>query len=243
MKNHFYNSDVFFKLAFGQNNKKSYMLRRFLVEGVVGNDISVEYTCVNPEITPQIISNKKAILDIYMNMGEVEIDIEMQRSKLSPFVNRRFMHYASKLINYQLKPGQSSGSLKDLIQIIFIEDVDKRNPCLIDRYCSRNLSLNKQLGYIQTTIYIYLPYINEIANNNTLNEWEAIIYLLHNGELNNIEHEKGEMIDMLEKMYAEFNQDENLIKETSLRYYTEVDLNEWHDYDVKVAKEQGIEKG
>ncbi|MEG0685378.1 MAG: PD-(D/E)XK nuclease family transposase, partial [Coprobacillus sp.] len=104
MKNHFYNSDVFFKLAFGQNDKESFTLRRFLVEGIIGKNKPINYTCVNPEISSQIISHKKAILDIYMNMGEIEMDIEMQKSKMSPFINRRFIHYASKLINYQLKP-------------------------------------------------------------------------------------------------------------------------------------------
>ncbi|MEG0276423.1 MAG: hypothetical protein RR630_05280 [Coprobacillus sp.] len=92
---------------------------------------------------------------------------------------------------------------------------------------------------IQTTIYVYLPYIEELAKNKVLGEWEALIYLIHNGDLDNIEYERGEMIEMLEEKYEEFNQDEQLVKETSLRYYTEMDLNEWHDYDVKVAKEQG----
>lgn len=65
MKNHFYNSDVFFKLAFGQNNKESYMLRRFLIEGIIGKDMAIQYTCVNPEITPQIISNKSYFRYLY----------------------------------------------------------------------------------------------------------------------------------------------------------------------------------
>ncbi|MEG0276424.1 MAG: hypothetical protein RR630_05285 [Coprobacillus sp.] len=48
---------------------------------------------------------------------------------------------------------------------------------------------------------------------------------------------------MFIKTYIEVNQDEQPLTETGLRYYTEMDLNEWHDYDVKVAKEEGFKLG
>ena len=125
---------------------------------------------------------------------------------MSVFLNRRFIHYSCRLIDYQLEAGDTSGKLKELIQIVFIRDIDKRCPRLMDDFYAKNTYNISQLGYLQTTIYVYLPYVNKIASEKEcLSEFEALIYLMENGNVEGIKYEEKEgMIKMMKKKYNKF---------------------------------------
>ena len=116
---------------------------------------------------------------------------------------------------------------------------------MIDDFYAKNHHHVSQLGYLQTTIYVYLPYINVIASEKAvLSEFEALLYLMENGNLDGIEYEEKEgMIEMMKKKYEKFTGDEKLIKEVDARYQVQYDFQEWHDYDVEYAKNEGIEQG
>ncbi|MCR1888228.1 PD-(D/E)XK nuclease family transposase [Longibaculum muris] len=241
----YYVSDVFFKLTFGQNTSESKRLREFLLKNIIPlvpiHDLSV----ANPELTPQMIRMKNNILDIHMQNNQYEIDMEMQNSKMSVFLNRRFIHYSCRLIDYQLEAGDTSGKLKELIQIVFIRDIDKRCPRLMDDFYAKNTYNISQLGYLQTTIYVYLPYVNKIASEKEcLSEFEALIYLMENGNVEGIKYEEKEgMIKMMKKKYNKFIKDKKMVKEVDARYQVQYDFQEWHDVDVEYAKKAGLEEG
>ena len=164
---------------------------------------------------------------------------------MSVFLNRRFIHYSCRLIDYQLEAGDTSGKLKELIQIVFIRDIDKRCPRLMDDFYAKNTYNISQLGYLQTTIYVYLPYVNKIASEKEcLSEFEALIYLMENGNVEGIKYEEKEgMIKMMKKKYNKFIKDKKMVKEVDARYQVQYDFQEWHDVDVEYAKKAGLEEG
>ena len=241
----YYVSDVFFKLVFGQNDIDSRSLRSFLLRNIIPDVPISDLSVSNPELTPAMIRMKNNILDIHMQNNLYELDMEMQNSKMTIYLNRRFIHYSCRLIDYQLDAGDTSGKLKELIQIIFIRDTNERCPKLMDDFYAKNQENLSQLGYLQTTIYVYLPYINEIAKTKEkLNEFEALLYLIENGNLENIKYEEKEgVITKMKKKYEKFMKNKAMVKDVDERYQVQVDFQQWHDYDVEYAKKEGLGKG
>lgn len=240
-----YNCDVFFKYAFGRNTTDSQTMRTFMLQNFISIDLD-NYDVDNPELIPESIKDKTVILDIYMRKSFVEIDMEMQKSHLSRYLHRRFLHYSSKLVASQLAPGETAHDLKDVIQIIFVEDIDRRHPCLVDYYHAKQHQGDLALPhYIQTTIYVYLPYIEEISKKKEkLTEFEALIYLIHTNTLEGIdyEEEKG-VIQIMERLHSSFVQNQSLMEATMVRYQQKENFQLWHDMDVEDARNEGIEYG
>lgn len=240
-----YNSDVFFKYVFGRNTHVSTLLRDFLFKHLLPvkvDDLSVS----NPELIPQYIKDKNIILDIYINNEFLDIDIEMQKSSLSQYLYKRFQYYGAKMIASQLDIGDDFRKIKNVYQIIFIEDIDKHNPKLIERYYAKEYSGDKSYPYyVHTTIYVYLPYIEVIKEEKeVLSEIEALLYLIHKGTIENIKYDKKKgVVEMVEMLHKEFMGNRRLVEATMVRNQMREDFQAWHDMDVEEAKEEGIEEG
>ncbi|MEG0276310.1 MAG: Rpn family recombination-promoting nuclease/putative transposase [Coprobacillus sp.] len=240
-----YNSDVFFKYVFGRNTYASIKVRRFLLEQLL--PIQLDNIIVdNPELIPRYIRDKDVILDIYMNRNSDEINIEMQKSLLSKYIYKRFQYYAAKMIANQLQVGDGFVKIKDIYQVILIEDYDRSNPKLIETFHAKQHIGEKELPfYIHTSVYVYLPYIEKIAESkDKLTEAEAMFYLIHKGTLEGIEYEEKEgVIKMIELLHRDFMKNKSLMEATRARYQKKEDYQAWHDMDVEEAKEQGMEQG
>lgn len=240
-----YKSDVHFKYCFGTNTKESLFLRGFLLENLLPIRVDNWYAD-NPELIPESMVDKESILDVYMTRGKVLVDLEMQVSSLSSYMYKRFQYYGAKMLAYQLSPGEKFRSIRDIYQIIIVNDVDKVNPSLVKTYCTKEQTQNKDLPYyVQTTIYVFLPYIEEIVKEKEeLNEFEAMLYLIYKGTLDKISYqEKQGVIKMLERMHDDFLGQKDLVTMTMKRFEMKEDFEAKYQMGIEDAKMQGIEQG
>ena len=152
------------------------------------------------------------ILDIRVTNEDGEIcDVEMQNSSLDRQQYQRFQIYGAKLLVEQQKRGDDYvTNIHHVFQLIFIDDLDKDNLVLIDRYISQNESGNQEKHNLITRIYIYLPYINILKKEKGLenfNELETAIYIFKNGIDDDIMKLKKKVVDIMEKKADDFNED------------------------------------
>lgn len=240
-----YKSDVHFKYCFGKNTKESLFLRGFLLENLLPIKVDNWYAD-NPELVPEAIVDKESILDVYMASGKILVDLEMQVSSLSSYVYKRFQYYGAKMLAYQLSPGEKFRNVRDIYQIIIADDVEKDNPSLVKTYCTREQTQNKDLPYyVHTTIYVFLPYIEEIVKEKeVLSEFEAMLYLIYKGTLDGIHYqEKQGVIKMLERMHDDFLGQKELVAMTMRRFVMREDFESKYQMGIEEAKMEGIEQG
>ena len=100
----------------------------------------LDYGCLlytsNPDLNPQHVEDKDMILDIRVTNEDGEIcDVEMQNSSLDQEQYQRFQIYGARLLVEQQKRGDDYvTNIHHVFQLIFIDDLDKDNLVLIDRY-------------------------------------------------------------------------------------------------------------
>lgn len=248
-----YKSDVCFKYSFGRNTESSTFVRQFMLKNLLPIEVG-DCQVDNPELIPQTIEDKNSILDIFMARSQVIIDIEMQVSSLSSYIYKRFQYYGAKMIAHQLEPGEKFNDVKDVYQIVFIDDVEKENPALVKRHCTKEQTDHKELPhYVHTTIYVFLPYIEQIAKEkDVLNEFEAMLYLLHKGTLENIKYEEKEgAIKMLKKLHANFIRNKKLVNASMRRFEMKENYELKYQMGVEdarkealsIGKKEGVEEG
>lgn len=98
----------------------------------------------------------------------------------------------------------------------FKNDVDKDDLRLMDTFTSKNQDGKEEKYNINTRIYLYIPYINEIAKHKPLeefNEFEKMMYIFQNGlndDLMRLENQ-SRVIQIMNKKLEEFNSDEKLL--------------------------------
>ena len=111
--------DVIFKKMFA-NKKNENTLRKFLESVLELPENSITgITMDNVELLPEDIDDKFSRLDILMNVGEKQINIEMQICNEKSFANRT-LFYWSKLYSGNLKSGESYDKLPQTICINII---------------------------------------------------------------------------------------------------------------------------
>ena len=100
------------------------------------------------------------LLDIRVqtNTGDY-VNIEIQYSAFSKNQYQRFQIYGASLLSRQEIIKKISIMF---YQIIFIDDIDKANLKLYDRYESRNKEGKLEKYNLLTRIYVQMPYINLI---------------------------------------------------------------------------------
>ena len=135
----------------------------------------------------------------------------MQNSSLDQEQYQRFQIYGARLLVEQQKRGDDYvTNIHHVFQLIFIDDLDKDNLVLIDRYISQNESGNQEKHNLLTRLYIYLPYINILKKEKGLenfNELETAIYIFKNGIDDDIMKLKKKVVDIMEKKADDFNED------------------------------------
>ncbi|WP_418555051.1 PD-(D/E)XK nuclease family transposase [Longibaculum muris] len=186
-------------------------LLKLIIENIAGIECH-SLKVLNPDLNPQHVEDKDMNLDIRVTNEDGEIcDVEMQNSSLDRQQYQRFQIYGAKLLVEQEKRGDDYVSnIHHVFQLIFIDDVDKDNLVLIDRYISQNESGNEEKYYLMTRIYIYLPYINILKKEKGIenfNELETAIYIFKNGIDDDIMRVKKKVVDIMEKKVDKFNED------------------------------------
>lgn len=218
------------------------------VAGIESKSIKV----TNPDLNPEHIEDKDMILDICVEdeQGQI-INVEMQNSTLSRMQYQRFQIYGATLLSRQKKKGDDYiTNIHRVYQIIFVDDIDKDNLMLIDRYISRNVNGQVEKHYLITRIYIYLPSIHILLQEKPINQFselELAIYIFKNGIDDDIMMMKEEVVKIMSKKLEDFNQDE-ILKDMALkrdlnRATHEAEKKDMYRLGKLEGKEEGINEG
>ena len=173
----------------------------------------------------------------------------MQYSAFSKNQYQRFQIYGASLLSRQEKEGDDyQKNINHVYQIIFIDDIDKANLKLYDRYESRNEEGKLEKYNLLTRVYVQMPYINLIKKQKKLEEFSEIekgIYIFENGITDDIIRlkEDNKVVEIMKEKIDRFNQDEQLrdmaYKRSLNRWANERDKQDMYEK----GKEEGIEEG
>ena len=139
-------------------------------------------------------------------------------------------------------------NINHVYQIIFIDDIDKANLKLYDRYESRNEEGKLEKYNLLTRVYVQMPYINLIKKQKKLEEFSEIekgIYIFENGITDDIIRlkEDNKVVKIMKEKIDRFNQDEQLrdmaYKRSLNRWANERDKQDMYEK----GKEEGIKQG
>ena len=245
-----FKNDFMFKHSLGNDqDPDSFYLLKLFIEGIL-NISCKSITILNPDLVVENIEDKDMLLDIRVqtNTGDY-VNIEMQYSAFSKNQYQRFQIYGASLLSRQEKEGDDyQKNINHVYQIIFIDDIDKANLKLYDRYESRNEEGKLEKYNLLTRVYVQMPYINLIKKQKKLEEFSEIekgIYIFENGITDDIIRlkEDNKVVEIMKEKIERFNQDEQLrdmaYKRSLNRWANERDKQDMYER----GKEEGIEEG
>ena len=245
-----FKNDFMFKHSLGNDQDPgSFYLLKLFIEGIL-NISCKSITILNPDLVVENIEDKDMLLDIRVqtNTGDY-VNIEMQYSAFSKNQYQRFQIYGASLLSRQEKEGDDyQKNINHVYQIIFIDDIDKANLKLYDRYESRNEDGKLEKYNLLTRVYVQMPYINLIKKQKKLEEFSEIekgIYIFENGITDDIIRlkEDNKVVEIMKEKIERFNQDEQLrdmaYKRSLNRWANERDKQDMYEK----GKEEGIEEG
>ena len=245
-----FKNDFMFKHSLGNDQDPgSFYLLKLFIEGIL-NISCKSITILNPDLVVENIEDKDMLLDIRVqtNTGDY-VNIEMQYSAFSKNQYQRFQIYGASLLSRQEKERDDyQKNINHVYQIIFIDDIDKANLKLYDRYESRNEEGKLEKYNLLTRVYVQMPYINLIKKQKKLEEFSEIekgIYIFENGITDDIIRlkEDNKVVEIMKEKIERFNQDEQLrdmaYKRSLNRWANERDKQDMYEK----GKEEGIVEG
>ena len=240
-----------FKHSLGNDQDPgSFYLLKLFIEGIL-NISCKSITILNPDLVVENIEDKDILLDIRVqtNTGDY-VNIEMQYSAFSKNQYQRFQIYGASLLSRQEKEGDDyQKNINHVYQIIFIDDIDKANLKLYDRYESRNEEGKLEKYNLLTRVYVQMPYINLIKKQKKLEEFSEIekgIYIFENGITDDIIRlkEDNKVVEIMKEKIERFNQDEQLrdmaYKRSLNRWANERDKQDMYEKGKEEEIKQGI---
>ena len=249
-----FKNDFMFKHSLGNDQDPgSFYLLKLFIEGIL-NISCKSITILNPDLVVENIEDKDMLLDIRVqtNTGDY-VNIEMQYSAFSKNQYQRFQIYGASLLSRQEKEGDDyQKNINHVYQIIFIDDIDKANLKLYDRYESRNEEGKPEKYNLLTRVYVQMPYINLIKKQKKLEEFSEIekgIYIFENGITDDIIRlkEDNKVVEIMKEKIERFNQDEQLrdmaYKRSLNRWANERDKQDMYEKGKEEGIKQGIEQG
>ena len=245
-----FKNDFMFKHSLGNDQDPgSFYLLKLFIEGILNINCK-SIMILNPDLVVENIEDKDMLLDIRVqtNTGDY-VNIEMQYSAFSKNQYQRFQIYGASLLSRQEEEGDDyQKNINHVYQIIFIDDIDKANLKLYDRYESRNEEGKLEKYNLLTRVYVQMPYINLIKKQKKLEEFSEIekgIYIFENGITDDIIRlkEDNKVVEIMKEKIDRFNQDEQLrdmaYKRSLNRWANERDKQDMYEK----GKEEGIERG
>ena len=241
-----FKNDFMFKHSLGNDQDPgSFYLLKLFIEGIL-NISCKSITILNPDLVVENIEDKDMLLDIRVQINNGDyVNIEM----FSKNQYQRFQIYGASLLSRQEKEGDDyQKNINHVYQIIFIDDIDKANLKLYDRYESRNEEGKLEKYNLLTRVYVQMPYINLIKKQKKLEEFSEIekgIYIFENGITDDIIRlkENNKVVEIMKEKIERFNQDEQLrdmaYKRSLNRWANERDKQDMYEK----GKEEGIEEG
>ena len=245
-----FKNDFMFKHSLGNDQDPgSFYLLKLFIEGIL-NISCKSIMILNPDLVVENIEDKDMLLDIRVqtNTGDY-VNIEM----FSKNQYQRFQIYGASLLSRQEKERDDyQKNINHVYQIIFIDDIDKANLKLYDRYESRNEEGKPEKYNLLTRVYVQMPYINLIKKQKKLEEFSEIekgIYIFENGITDDIIRlkEDNKVVEIMKEKIERFNQDEQLrdmaYKRSLNRWANERDKQDMYEKGKEEGIKQGIEQG
>ena len=245
-----FKNDFMFKHSLGNDQDPgSFYLLKLFIEGIL-NISCKSITILNPDLVVENIEDKDMLLDIRVqtNTGDY-VNIEM----FSKNQYQRFQIYGASLLSRQEKEGNDyQKNINHVYQIIFIDNIDKANLKLYDRYESRNEEGKLEKYNLLTRVYVQMPYINLIKKQKKLEEFSEIekgIYIFENGITDDIIRlkEDNKVVEIMKEKIDRFNQDEQLrdmaYKRSLNRWANERDKQDMYEKGKEEGIKQGIKQG
>ena len=243
-----FKNDVLFKYCMNDDQDPDCLYLLNLIISKITHIKCKSIKVTNPEINPKHVTDKDMLLDLHVvDENNKKINIEMQNSTLTKNQHQRFQVYGASLIATQQKVGNDYvKDMKEVHQIIFVDDVDKNDMRLIDHYTSKNQNGKEEKYNLINRFIVYLPYINEIVKNKgieNLSELEKAIYIFKNGISNDIIEMKDRVINIMNKKMTSFNEDE-VLRDAAYKRALNKNANEKDKQDMyNQGKEEGqVEK-
>ena len=249
-----FKNNFMFKHSLGNNqDSDSFYLLKLFIEGIL-NISCKSIAILNPDLVVENFEDKDMLLDIRVqtNNGDY-VNIKMQYSAFSKNQYQRFQIYGASLLSRQEKEGNDyQKNINHVYQIIFIDDIDKANLKLYDRYESRNEEGKLEKYNLLTRVYVQMPYINLIKKQKKLEEFSEIekgIYIFENGITDDIIRlkENNKVVEIMKEKIDRFNQDEQLrdmaYKRSLNRWANERDKQDMYEKGKEEGIKQGIEQG
>ena len=249
-----FKNDFMFKHSLGNDQDPgSFYLLKLFIEGIL-NISCKSITILNPDLVVENIEDKDMLLDIRVqtNTGDY-VNIEMQYSAFSKNQYQRFQIQHQSLLSRQEKEGDDyQKNINHVYQIIFIDDIDKANLKLYDRYESRNEEGKLEKYNLLTRVYVQMPYITLIKKQKKLEEFSEIekgIYIFENGITDDIIRlkEDNKVVEIMKEKIERFNQDEQLrdmaYKRSLNRWANERDKQDMYEKGIAEGVKQGLEQG
>ena len=242
-----FKNDFMFKHSLGNDqDPNSFYLLKLFIEGIL-NISCKSITILNPDLVVENIEDKDMLLDIRVQTNTSDyVNIEMQYSAFSKNQYQRFQIYGASLLSRQEKEGDDyQKNINHVYQIIFIDDIDKANLKLYDRYESRNEEGKLEKYNLLTRVYVQMPYINLIKKQKKLEEFSEIekgIYIFENGITDDIIRlkEDNKVVEIMKEKIDRFNQDEQLrdmaYKRSLNRWANERDKQDMYEKGIKQRK-------
>ena len=245
-----FKNDFMFKHSLGNDqDPDSFYLLKLFIEGIL-NISCKSITILNPDLVVENIEDKDMLLDIRVqtNNGDY-VNIEM----FSKNQYQRFQIYGASLLSRQEKERDDyQKNINHVYQIIFIDDIDKANLKLYDRYESRNEEGKLEKYNLLTRVYVQMPYINLIKKQKKLEEFSEIekgICIFENGITDDIIRlkEDNKVVEIMKEKIERFNQDEQLrdmaYKRSLNRWANERDKQDMYEKGKEEGSAEGVKQG
>ena len=203
-------NDRFFHFIFSHlDDPKCMHILKVIIKATLG----IEFTkaeLINPQLLPDTFSERFSTLDILIKLDDkIYVNIEMQNSKFSDEHNIRIQTYGHKLASKLLTKGKTYIN-NPCYQIIFINDIDNKNPCLIRKLKMVDNKCIIQPKMLLKTIFVHMPYIENISkvkSTDHFSEFELINYYFYYRKECDILNIEGKVIQYMEDKLTDFSMD------------------------------------
>lgn len=175
-------NDCFFYYIFDHLERPACLhILKVIIKATIGIDFKKEEV-INPKLIPGIANERMNTLDVLLLLDDkIDVNIEMQNSKLTDEHDSRFQTSIYKIATYILVKGKTAID-SPCFQIILINDIDKRNPSLIRRLKMVDNKYYAQPNMIVQRLFVHIPYIQNRSKTKSVDiffEFELINYYFY----------------------------------------------------------------
>ena len=203
-------NDRFFHFIFSHLERPECM---HILKVIIKATIGITFTkaeVVNPQLIPDSANERMNILDVLILLDDkIYVNIEMQNSKLTDEHNYRFQTYIYRVASNILMKGETLID-SPCFQIIFINEIDTRNPSLIRKLKTVDDKYYVQHKMIVKRVFVHMPYIKNISKIKSIDhfyEFELLNYYFYYRKRYDILDIEERVILFMEKLLNEYSMD------------------------------------